>query len=147
MPVTVFACFWLFRKLVSNSVQTEKKLWVNFFWTRRDPRRFGRRPEESWGSDKLGRRVPVGRLPVLWVACGISWPNSASINSQIFPWHERATWNAFSVATNFRSREMPSRGLCRYSVGGRGVNHGGALHQPCRPSVDVWVVYHRPMGP
>ena len=87
-----------------------------------------------------------GALPSLWARRGTSNPIFSSINTQIFPVDQRAHQNYFFATASFCPREIPSRGLFRYSAGG-GFDHGGLLHQPCCPSDDVWVVYHRPTGP
>ena len=60
--------------------------------------------------------------------------------------HPGAPRNTISTAVTFCIREISPWSLRRHSAGG-GINHGGPLHQhPC-PSDDLWVVYHRPMGP
>jgi hypothetical protein len=115
-----------------------------FSWTRRHLGSFRRRPEEPRGHDKLGRRA-LGP-PGSWVPYGSSNPNLSCINTQIFPVYQRAHQKYFSATASFCSREIPSWGLFQYSAGG-GFDHGGPLHQPCCPSNDLWVVYHRPMGP
>ena len=60
--------------------------------------------------------------------------------------HLRAPRNPISTAATFCTRETPSWGLFWRSVGG-GIDHGGILHQHHSLSDDVWVVYHRPLGP
>ena len=62
VPVAVFCLFLPFQKIIIKKCPNEKKkLWINFFWTRRDPGSFGRRPEEPRGSGKHGGRAQGGR--------------------------------------------------------------------------------------
>jgi len=128
-----------------NQYQTDSKRRKNFGLI------LSRSEETLEGSGEVlksheGVRSSEARSPSSWASGGTSWPNSTSINSQIFYWHQRAAWNTFFAAASLFSHEIPSGGLLRYSTRG-GIDHGGDLHQPCCPSNDVWVVYLRPTGP
>jgi hypothetical protein len=147
VPVAIFCLFLAFQKINTKKSPNMMKLYGDFFWTRRDPRSFGRRPEDVRETHKLTRRAPWrARHLSLWAPRISVWPNSTSKNSQILGNQQRATSNNFSTAASLCSSAIASGGLFRYSAGG-GINHGGLLHQPCCPSNDVWVVYHRPTGP
>ena len=118
-----------------------------FFLDKRDTRSFERGPEDREGGHEPPGRAPGAAHPgASWAHLYSIWPNSTSINSLKSGNQQRSPRNTFSAAASFCSREIPSGGLFRYSAGG-GIDHGGALHQPCRPSDDAWVVYHRPSGP
>ena len=92
--------------------------------------------EESCGAHKPGSAPPRARPEGLWAPRMSSNPSSTSINSKIFPKHQKRPPKYFSAATSFCSRDIPSWGLFRYSAGG-GFDHGGPLHQPCCPSDDA----------
>ena len=64
------------------------KLYGDFFWTRSDPVRFRRRPEDLSENDKLTGRTLGG--PGLLAHRGTSKPNSSSINTQLLPVDHRA---------------------------------------------------------
>ena len=123
MSVVVFC---LFLPSTENQYQTESKwnkLYDDFSWTRRNPGDLERRLEDLRGGNG-------GAPPGLWAPRRPSNPNSCSINTQIFPLHQKRPQKYFSAAASFCSREIPSSGLFWHSAGG-GFDHGGPLHQPC----------------
>ena len=87
-----------------------------------------------------------GVPPGLWIPWCSSNPNICSISTQIFPVYQGAHQKYFSATASVCPREIPSGDLFRYSTRG-GFDHRGTLHQPCCPSNDAWVVYHKPMCP
>ena len=142
LPISVFH-----RKGISNGVQTEWNLRESYFWNGSNPRDLECTSGNQQGGHEAGRRAcPLGTPPPSWA------PRSSTdlLLSPIYtliPWkHPRASRNPISVAATFCTREIPSWGLFRRSVGG-GIDHGGLLHQHHSLSDDVWVVYHRPSGP
>ena len=146
MPVAVFCLFLVFWEISTKRRPNATKLFDNFFQDKWDPRRFGRRPEDSRGGDKATGRALGGRPDALWAPHGSFWPNSTSINSLKSGNQQRSPWNTFFATASICSWEIPSGGLFQYSARG-GIDHGGALHQPCCPSDDAWAVYHWPLGP
>jgi len=68
------------------------------------------------------------------------------IYTYVPPNYQLRTQKPNSSAATFCTREIPSWGLFRSSAGG-GIDHRGLLHQHHSLSDDVWVVYHRPLGP
>ena len=81
-----------------------------------------------------------------------SWAPRSSTDLLLSPIYTLIPWkhlgdprNHFSTTATFCTREIPSWGLFRRSAG-RGIDHGGLLHQHHSLSDDVWVVYHRPSG-
>ena len=74
MPVADFCLFLAFQEINIKRSPNGEKIWINFFWTKRDPRSFRRRPEESRGSDKLTRPS----LPTRARLAGLSLPRDSS---------------------------------------------------------------------
>ena len=142
LPISVFR-----RKGISNGIQTEWNLREDHFWNKRNPGDLEWKSRKQRGGHKVGRRTQgVGAPPPSWAPRGYADLLLAHIYTHI-PWkHPRAPWNPISTAATFCTRDIPSWGLFRRSIGG-GIDHGGLLHQHHSLSDDVRVVYHRPSGP
>ena len=134
------------RKGISSGVQMEWNLQESCFWNKRNPGDLEWTSRSSWGGHKGARRAPGGAPPASCAPCGS--PDRPPLPIYIcVPWkHPGAPWNPISIAATFCTREIPSWGLFRRSVGG-GICHGGLLHQHHSLSDELWVVYHRPSGP
>ena len=141
VSAAVFFAYFLFEEISTRRSRNAMKHFNDLFPDKRHPRSFGKRPEGKQGDDKA-----IGRPNASWAPPGSVWPNSTSINSLKSGNQQRVTRNTFSGTACFCSSMVPSGGLFRYSVAA-GIDHRGLLHQPCCPSDDVWVVYHRPMRP
>ena len=100
----------------------------NFFRIFLDQKTTVKLREEARGATR-GPQALEARPPRLVGPLGLPNPNSIFINTQIFPVHQRIHQKYFFAASSFCSREIPSWGLFRHSVGG-GFDHGGPLHQP-----------------
>ena len=143
-PVQI-VIFCLFQCFVEKEYQTEskwKKPLRGSFLEQTQSRRLGVDVKESvrrpWGR--------TARPPPSW-APRSSTDLFLSPIYTLIPWNHRGEpRNTSSNAATFCTREVPSWGLFRRSAGG-GFDHGGLLHQHHSPSDDVWVVYHRPLGP
>ena len=96
-------------------------------------------PEDNHVAWREGQKVPEeatslqGAPPGLWAPLMSSNPSSTSINSKIFPNHQRDPPKYFSTVASLCSREIPSWGLFRHPIEG-GFDHGGHLHQSYCPS-------------
>jgi hypothetical protein len=69
VPVAVFYLFLVFQEISTKQSPNAMKLFDDFFLDKRDPRSFGRRPEDSRGGDKAtghalggGALMPCGPL-------------------------------------------------------------------------------------
>ena len=66
VPVVVFGLFLAFQEISTKQSPNAMKFFDEFLCTKRDPRRFGRRPDEPRGSDKI-TRCALGGAPLgLW---------------------------------------------------------------------------------
>ena len=142
VPVAVFLLVFVFSE---NHYQKESKREKKIGLIFSEPEE----THEASGEDQKSHEEATsleGAPPGLWAPRCPSWPNSSTINSQIFPIYQRERRENLSAAASLYSSAIPSGGLFQYSTGG-GIDHGGLLHQPCCPSDDVWVVYHRLTGP
>ena len=142
LPISMFR-----RKRISNGVQMEWKLWERDFRNKRDPEDLEWTSRNQRGGHEAGRRAcPLGAPPPSWAPRGSTDLLLPPIYTHI-PWkHPGAPRNPISTAATFCTREIPSWGLFQRSAGG-GIDHEGLLHQHHSLSDDVWLVYHRPLGP
>ena len=141
LPVSVFR-----RKGISNRVQTEWNLRERDFWNERDPEDLECKSRSSRGSHEAGGRALGGCTcpPPSWAPRGSPDRPPSPIYTCI-PWKH---WGAARkpISATFCTHEIQSWSLFRRSARG-GIDHGGILHQHHGLSDDVWVVYHRPLGP
>ena len=143
LPILVFR-----RKGISNRIQTEWNLRERYFWNKCQP------GDLEWtSSNKRGGHVGAQRVPWRWARPPPSWAPRAStdlllppIYTYVPPNHRGAPQKPNSTASTFCTREIPSWSRRRRSAGG-GIHHGGPLHQLQGLSDELWVVYHRPLGP
>ena len=136
LPISVFR-----RKVISSGVQTEWNLCESYFWNKRNLGDLEWTSRKKWGDHEAG-----GAPAPSWAPHSSPDRLPSPIYTHI-PWkHPGAPRNPISTAATFCTREIPSWGLFWRSVGG-GIDHGGLLHQHHSLSDDVWVVYHRPLGP
>ena len=143
LPISVFR-----RKGISNRVQTEWNFRASYFWNKRNPGDLEWKSTKQRGGHEVGRRAQGGRHapPPWWVPRGSTDLLLPPIYTHIPRKHPGAPRNPISTIATFCTQEIPSWGLFRSSAGG-GIDHGGLLHQHHSLSDDVWVVYHRPLGP
>ena len=142
LPILVFR-----RKGISNGIQTEWNLRESYFWSKRDPRDLEWLLRKKQGSHEAGGTpTPWARPPPSWAPRGSTDLLLPPIYTYVPLKHLGAPRNPISTTATFCTRQIPSWGLFRRSVGG-GIDHGGLLHQHHSLSDDVWVVYHRPSGP
>jgi len=120
----------------------------------------GMKPSGAWFFERMwskGLRVQVKKLPRWpqgWRACPpVSWAPRASTDILLppiytyVPRNDQERWQkTISTTVTFYIHEIPSWILCQRSTGG-GIDHGGLLHQHHSLSNELWVVYHRPLGP
>ena len=100
----------------------------------RQPRGWRARP-------RLQGAPPISWAP--WVATDLLLP---PIYTHVPRKHPESQRKTISTVVTLCICEIPSWSLRRCSVG-RGIDHGGLLHQHHSPSDELWVVYHRPSGP
>ena len=139
LPISVFH-----RKGIPNGMKPSGEL----FLEQTQSRRLGVDVKEATRQPR-GRRARPGRVgapPPSWAPRGSTDLLLSPIYTHIPRKYPRAPRNPISTAATFCTREIPSWGLFRRSVGG-GIDHGGLLHQHHSLSDDVWVVFHRPSGP
>ena len=145
--VVVFLPILVFRKGISNGIQTEWNLWESYFWNKRDPGDLEWTSRKQQGGHEAGRRAQgVGAPPPSWAPRNSTDVILPPIYTHIPRKHPGAPRNPISTAATFCTQDIPSWGLFRSSTGG-GIDHRGPLHQLHGPSDDVWVVYLRPSGP
>ena len=132
-------------KRISNGVQTEWNLRDRDFPTERDLGGLDPTPSSARGGHE-GGGPPLGRAPCLMGPSKLRRRTSSSYIYPRTPKTARSTRNTISTAVTFCIREIPSWSLRRCSAGG-GIDHGGLLHQHHSPSDELWVVYHKPLGP
>ena len=143
LPISEFR-----RKIVSNGVQTEWNLRERDFWNEHDPGDLDPTSRNKGGGHEVRGRAhpPRVRPPPSWAPCCSTDVLLPPIYTYVPPNDQIQSQKPNSTAATFCTREIPSWGLFRRSVGG-GIDHGGLLHQHHSLSDDVWVVYHRPSGP
>ena len=136
LPISVFR-----RNRISNGVQTEWNLREHDFLTEHDPGDLDPAPRNKRGSHEGGGRAPT------------SWAPRCSTDVLLPPIYTYVSRNdqnrsqkPNSTAATFYIREIPSWSLRWHSAGG-GIDHGGPLHHIQGHSDELWVVYHKPLGP
>ena len=135
------------RKRISNGVQTEWNLRERDFLNKRDPGDLEWVSRNNGGSHEAGGRAyPPRRALHPHGPCCSTDLLLPPIYIHVPRKHPGAPRKPNSTSATFCTREIPSRGLFRSSTEG-GIDHGGPLHQLHGLSGDVWVVYHRPLGP
>ena len=141
----------LFQCFEENQYQTESKRNETFgsviFGMNVIQRTWSASQEAAEAATRVeGAPTFIGRAPISWapqVAIDLLLP---PIYTHV-PWeHPRSQQKTISTAVTFCIREIPSWSLRRRSAGGE-IDHGGLLHQHHSPSDELWVVYHRPLGP
>ena len=143
LPILVFR-----RKGISNGVQMEWNLRERSFLNKHDPE------DSEWKlRNKRGGHKGARRAPYRWARPPPSWAPRASTDLLLPPTythvprkHQKRPRKTISTAVNFCIREIPSWSLRRRSARG-GIDHGGPLHHLQGLSDELWVVYHRPLGP
>ena len=141
LPISVFR-----RNEISNGVQTEWNLRERDFLTGRDPGDLDPTPRSARGGHEGGGCAPLGAPPTLWAPRSSTDVLLPPIYTYVSPNDQNRSQKPNSTAATFCIHEIPSCGLFRSSVRG-GIHHGGLLHQHHSPSNELWVVYHRPLGP
>ena len=126
-PVQIAVFFCLFQCFTEKGYQTESKRNETF------ARIFLgiNATQETWsgsqGSNEEATRQE-GAPPPSWAPCDSTDLLISPIYTHIPRKHPGAPRNPISTAATFCTREIPSWGLFRRSVGG-GINHGGLLHK------------------
>ena len=143
LPISVFR-----RKGISNGVQTGWNLRERSFWNKCKP------GDLEWMSNKKqGRHEGARRALRGWACPPILVGPRASTDLLLPPIyiyvprnHPGAPRKPNSTVATFCIHEIPSWSLRRRSAEG-GIDHGGPLHHLQGLSDELWVVYHRPLGP
>ena len=134
------------RKRISNGVQTEWNLRERDFWNERDPEDLDPTSRHQPGGHEAGGApTPWACPPPSWGPCCSADVLLPPIYTYVPPNYQIQSQKPNSTAAIFCTREIPSWGLFRSSVGG-GIDHRGLLHQHHSLCDDVWVVYLRPSG-
>ena len=141
-----FPCFWVSQKRNTKQSPNGIKPSQWFFLDQKTHVGLGLQVRRAWSRRQATGACPRGEPPALWPTPTPPDLIIRPIYSRIFPNLQKHLRKHFSTAATFCTREIPSGDLFRRSAGG-GFDHGGPLHQPCCPSDDAWVVYHRPTGP
>ena len=136
------------RKRISNRVQTEWNLRKRDLLTEHDPGDLDPTSRNKGGGHEVGDAPtpPQARPPPSWAPCCSIDVLLPPIYIHVRPNDQKQSQNPNSTAVTFCIHEIPSWGLF-WSSAGRGIDHGGLLHQHHSPSDEVWVVYLRPTGP
>ena len=139
-PVQIVV-FCLFQCFAEKEYQTESKRNETFrsviFGTNVIQRTWsGRQATNEEATRQGGMLAPLGAPLPLWAPRGSADLLLPPIYTYVPRNHPGAPRNPISTAATFCTREIPSWGLFRRSVGG-GNDHGGLLHQHHSLSDDV----------
>ena len=135
------AVFSLFQCFEGKEYQTESKRNETFgnviFGTNVIQRTWsGRQAINEEATRQGGAPAPLGAPPPSWAPRSSPDRPLSPIYTHI-PWkHQNRSQHPISTAATLCTREIPSWGLFRRSAG-RGINHGGLLHQHHSLSDDV----------
>ena len=128
-------------KGISNGVQMEWNLGERYFWNKHD---LG---DLEWTSRKQrGGHEVEGRAPTLVGPSQLHRPTSFTY---IYSYTLKASRSTTKPCFHCRNLLYPWEPILGPfpALRGGGIDHGGLLHQHHSLSDDVWVVYHRPLGP
>ena len=125
--------FCLFQSFAEKEYQTESKRNETFgnviFGTNVIQRTWSPHKAINEESTRQGARLPPwARPPPLWAPRGSTDLLLPPIYTYVPPNDQNRSQNPISTAATFCTREIPSWGLFRRSAG-RGIDHGGLLHQ------------------
>ena len=142
LPILVFC-----RNGIPNGSKRNETLAMIFLGPKANQKTWSWSPElREAATRQEGAPRGVGTPPTL---VGPSWLPSPTSFAYIYSYTlktSKSTTKPYFHRRNLLYREIPSWGLFRRSARG-GINHGGLLHEHHSLSDEVWVVYHRPLGP